>query len=291
LLRELEPRAVPSFVAPKAFDVGTYPDFLAVGDINGDGISDLVVANEFTNDVSVLLGNGDGSFQAPRSYYAGILPSSVVVADVNGDGLPDLAVAGRGGVRVLLGNGDDSFQTTTFSYVAGNDPSSVAVGEFNDDGWPDLVTANSVSNDVSVLLNDAAWPGGGAPTGTVNFTCDGGSPQAPAERGPRPGSPSTAPAPCTLTGMSAPVTALVLSGPAAAGALGFDQTPPAGTGPDPTGVPLNTQAGGEAGLGSADFRPAIFGEGSGQITDFLGWMSLTETSAEGGNPDVFAQRI
>ena len=81
---------------------------MAVGDLNGDGKPDLAVANSNSDDVSVLLGNGDGTFQAPVSYAAGVSPVSVAVGDLNGDGKPDLAVANSGSddVSVLLGNGD-----------------------------------------------------------------------------------------------------------------------------------------------------------------------------------------
>src|SRR5439155_12001723 len=57
-----------SFVdARKDFAAGTFPISVAVGDFNGDGIKDLAVANGGSNDVSVLLGTGDGTFQAPQS--------------------------------------------------------------------------------------------------------------------------------------------------------------------------------------------------------------------------------
>ena len=44
---------------------------MAVGDFNGDGKADLAVANCLSNNVSVLLGNGDGTFQAAVNYGAG----------------------------------------------------------------------------------------------------------------------------------------------------------------------------------------------------------------------------
>jgi len=47
---------------------------VAVWDFNGDGNADLVVANQNSDDVSVLLGNGDGTFQAALQYSAGSLP-------------------------------------------------------------------------------------------------------------------------------------------------------------------------------------------------------------------------
>jgi hypothetical protein len=77
-----------------------------VGDFNGDGAQDLAVANVNSNNVSVLLGNGDGSFQGVQNFGAGSGPKSVAVADFNGDGLPDLAVAnyGSNSVSVLINN-------------------------------------------------------------------------------------------------------------------------------------------------------------------------------------------
>ena len=64
-----------------------------MGDFNGDGKPDLAVANSGSNNVSVLLGNGDGTFQAAVNYAAGNAPNSVAVGDFNGDGKADLAVA------------------------------------------------------------------------------------------------------------------------------------------------------------------------------------------------------
>ena len=63
------------------------------GDFNGDGQTDLAVANSARNDVSVLLGNGDGTFQTQVTYAVGSEPDALVTGDFNGDGRTDLAVA------------------------------------------------------------------------------------------------------------------------------------------------------------------------------------------------------
>jgi hypothetical protein len=89
------------------FDTGSNPLSVAVGDFNHDGIPDLVVANHDSNNVSVLLGKGEGAFAAAVSYTAGTGPNAVAVADFNGDGLPDLAVTSDAfaSVAILINDG------------------------------------------------------------------------------------------------------------------------------------------------------------------------------------------
>jgi hypothetical protein len=139
------------------YAVGPNATSVVVGDFNGDGTPDLAVANLSSNDVSVLLGNGDGTFLAAVNYAVGAHPDSVAAADFNGDGNPDLATANALGrnLSVLLGNGDGTFQAAV-NYAVGtasSNPRSIAVGDFNSDGKPDLAVANYKDNNVSVLLN------------------------------------------------------------------------------------------------------------------------------------------
>jgi hypothetical protein len=177
---------------------GWLPQALAVGDVNGDGKPDIIVANNCTSDpgtascstdgnVAVLLGNGDGTFQPAVTYDSGgFLAVSVAIADVNGDGKPDLLVVNRNGssmagsgdgtVAVLLGNGDGTFRTAV-NYDAGALQSeAVAVADVNGDGKPDLVVANmcqvgtcdlagDLSGSVSILLG----MGDGTFTETANY--------------------------------------------------------------------------------------------------------------------------
>ncbi len=75
--------------------------------MSGDGKSDLAVANVFSNTVSALLGNGDGTFGAKVDYGTGLAPISVAIGDVSGDGKRDLVTANQGSntVSVLLNTG------------------------------------------------------------------------------------------------------------------------------------------------------------------------------------------
>ena len=141
---------------------GYNPYSVAVADVNGDGILDLIVANQQQNkndaegSISVMLGKGNGTFHAPVNYDSGGQSAySIVVADVNGDGKLDLVVANgclgsncaTGSVGVLLGKGDGSFKNavTYNSGAASVFGSRVAVGDLNGDGNLDLAVATTGS--------------------------------------------------------------------------------------------------------------------------------------------------
>ena len=144
-----------AFQAQETFASGLTPVSVALGDVNGDGKTDLAVADYGSNSVSVLLGNGKGTFQAQQTFATGSKPYPVVVGDVNGDGVPDLVVANltNNTVSVLLGNGNGTFQAQQ-TFATGAHPQSVALGDVNGDGKPDLVVVNTDSDTVSVLLGN-----------------------------------------------------------------------------------------------------------------------------------------
>jgi hypothetical protein len=119
--------ASPLFNVRFDFEAGEMPYSVAIGDLDRDGALDLAVANGWSDNVSVLLGNGDGTFRSAVNYGVGEWPESVAIGDLDGDGDLDLAVANAGSdnVSVLLGNGDGTFRGAV-DYGAGDGPWSVA---------------------------------------------------------------------------------------------------------------------------------------------------------------------
>jgi FG-GAP-like repeat len=118
---------------------GRNPVSVALDDFNEDDLLDVVTANVFSDNISVLLGAGGGGFGAPVTYQAGERSDEVVVGDFNGDGDPDLATANDGAhnTSVRLGRPGAGF-TKQAKYLVSPPPASVAVGDFDLDDHLDL---------------------------------------------------------------------------------------------------------------------------------------------------------
>jgi hypothetical protein len=137
-----------SFAARTDYAVGASPAGVATGDLNADGNLDIVTVNQGSNDISVLLGNGDGTFQAAVTYSVLNLnaqPIFVEVGDFNGDGKPDIFVVSESSsavaiavVSVLLGNGDGTFQPQIVTALVNSNSRALTTGDFNNDGKLDI---------------------------------------------------------------------------------------------------------------------------------------------------------
>jgi FG-GAP-like repeat/FG-GAP repeat len=170
LLEALEDRTVPSFFTAPTFAVGASPVAQAVGDFNGDGRADLVVANQGSNSVSVLIGNEDGTFAAKTDYAVGVTPIAVAVGDFNGDGKLDIATVNFASktVSLLLGNGDGTFRPQA-QIVLATTPVSLAVGDFNGDNKLDLAIATEdLANDYVNMLQGNGDGTFQAPVSTIS---------------------------------------------------------------------------------------------------------------------------
>lgn len=138
---------------PQRFAVGQHPRVVEIGDLNGDGIADIVSADDESSSMSVLLGQGMGRFADAVGVDPGGEPLSVTLADVDGDDVLDVVTANLepSAIAILSGGGDGTFSAPEL-LTAGDSPIRVAVGDLNGDGRADLVAANSLSNDVSIHI-------------------------------------------------------------------------------------------------------------------------------------------
>jgi hypothetical protein len=163
------------------FVTGDGSTSLAAADVNRDGKPDLIVANNglgvtangnlSPGNLSVLIGNGDGTFQSGRNTLAARFPEGIASGDFNGDGKPDVVVvAVSGEVTTLLGSGDGFF-TPSYTFFGKVSLSDVAAADFNHDGRLDLAVASAEGSSILVFNGNGdgtfqtpkEYPGGSTP--------------------------------------------------------------------------------------------------------------------------------
>ena len=190
--------ATVGFKPSQSYTVGLTPTAVVASDFNGDGNTDLAVANfgdpavGDNGNVSIMLGNGDGTFRSASNFAAVNNCTGLLTADFDSDGKPDLAllrggdpaVNDNGDITIFFGNGDGTFRkgqilTTSTNFI------SVVAADFNLDQSPDLAISQT-DNSVSVLMGKGdgtfqapvlyATPTsslGGKPLKVVDFNQDG----------------------------------------------------------------------------------------------------------------------
>ncbi len=144
----------------QSFRVGTDPFSIAVGDLTGDGLPDIVAANSGDNSISVLINDGLGGITSREDYPAGPNPWGVALGDIDGDGDLDVAACARDGqcpsvVSVWVNDGTGGLAGRVDTPV-GCTPRAVDFGDVDGDGDFDLAIANDEDATATVLANDGA---------------------------------------------------------------------------------------------------------------------------------------
>ncbi|MBS1492628.1 MAG: T9SS type A sorting domain-containing protein [Bacteroidetes bacterium] len=156
--------STPSFSAQTDFATGTAPHSVSAGDINGDGLLDLVAVNTTSATASVFLntttpGASTPTMSAKTDFATGTNPYSVVLKDMNGDGKLDIVVANQlaNTIGVFINTTTPGASTPTFgamtAFATPAGPTHLAVADLNGDGLPDVVVPNNTAASVSVFFN------------------------------------------------------------------------------------------------------------------------------------------
>ena len=136
------------FQSPLRVPCGPGARGLAASDLDGDGNVDFAVGNgatiapgQWTDEVSLLFGDGQGGFSIPVIRESGSFPATIAATDIDGDGDTDLVVGDQfdANVALLLGDGSGGFDTAR-RFAAGVGSTLMEVGDYNGDGSPDLTT-------------------------------------------------------------------------------------------------------------------------------------------------------
>jgi hypothetical protein len=156
------------FSAKVDFTTGTNPFNIALGDIDGDGKTDMVATNYSSNTISVFRNTStsgtitSGSFAAKVDFATGLSPYGITIGDLDGDGKLDVVVTNNTSAPPTVSvfrNTATSGSITSGSLAAKVDfavsagPIGAAIVDVDKDGKPEIVVANNGANTISVLRN------------------------------------------------------------------------------------------------------------------------------------------
>jgi FG-GAP-like repeat len=137
-----------------SYPVGQQPSFLDASDLNGDGKEDLVTANVLTQDLSVLLNQGDGKFSISTPYPLGFEPQAMAIADMDKDVPPSVFVVGSSS-SVRLENLGGGVLGVPMKVSKGAYVDSIVTTDLNNDGRADFAGVHQYGHTLFVWLSQA----------------------------------------------------------------------------------------------------------------------------------------
>ena len=136
---------------------------VAVADVSGDSVPDIVYANG-SRAGALLFDPLTSTFSDTTVSGALTAALGVAVADLDGDGRNDVAVTSGGQERFLLNDGGGAFTLAAAQYPADSNSYTQSAADLNRDGFPDLVVTSPTGHRNTVLVNTSGPP---APTVTT----------------------------------------------------------------------------------------------------------------------------
>lgn len=136
---------------------GILPSWVEAGDLDNDGLPELVVLNAGTGDFNVFQNLGSMNFTPSQTLVPAAGPTMCEIADMNGDGANDIVVCCRQAlfITIFFGDGTGAFPTRG-DFSVGFDPTTLMTFDYNNDGALDVFVVSQNTHNVQVMTNDGA---------------------------------------------------------------------------------------------------------------------------------------
>jgi hypothetical protein len=137
---------------PISYATGQLSDYLAVGDLNHDGLDDVVTLDSFDATISVYLQNNNNALANRVTYATNSLPEAIAVGDINNDGRDDIAITNYSTTGIFTQKNDGTLNTLIAYPAPDAENNDVAIGDVNNDGLNDVVSMKGGGTTETLLI-------------------------------------------------------------------------------------------------------------------------------------------